>query len=237
MPSPVARRGCGEESPLGAVEVARLESQRRLALGAAHTLNNALTAALGEVAFLRDERKGDPAVVEACDAVARELERCVKAAAALLPRRRASGPGPTDLVRAARDAAALLRATLGRRGELDVRAPDDLLIVGADAADLDLLIVLLVQAAVERVGRSARVELSVEPRGDVGVRLALEARVAAAGELAHEAAVDGGDDPAARNQQIALEALAARAGGALRLEAPAPGHWRAHVDLPLARQA
>jgi signal transduction histidine kinase len=233
MPSPVARRGCGEESPLGAVEVARLESQRRLALGAAHTLNNALTAALGELAFLRDERKGDPAVVEACDAVARELERCVKATAALLPRRRASGPGPTDLVRAARDAAALLRATLGRRGGLDVRAPDDLLLVGADAEDLDLLVVLLVQAAVERVGRSARVELSVEPRGDAGARLA----VAAAGELAHEAAVDGGDDPAARNQQIALEALAARAGGTLRVEAPAPGHWRAHVDLPPARQA
>lgn len=236
MPPPVARRSCGEESPLGAVEVARLESQRRLALGAAHTLNNALTAALGEAAFLRDERKGDAAVVEACDAVARELERCVKAAAALLPRRRASGPGPTDLVRSARDAAALLRATLGRRGELDVRAPDDLVLVAADADDLDLLVVLLVQAAVERVGRSARIELSVEP-GDAGARLALDARAAGAGELAHEPGREDGRDPVSQNQQLALAALAARAGGTLALEASAPGCWRACVELPVARQS
>ena len=215
--------------------MARLESQRRLALGAAHTLNNALTAALGEVGFLRDERKGDPAVVEACDAVARELERCVRATAALLPRRRASGPGPTDLVRAARDAASLLRATLGRRGALDVRAPDDLLLVGADASDLDLLIVLLVQAAVERVGRSARLELSVAPRGAAGARLELDARVAAAGDLAHERASGAGDDPAARNQQLALEVLAARSGGALAVQEAAPGCWRARLDFALAR--
>ena len=231
----MARKTWGEDTTLGAVEVAQLEAQRRLALGAAHTLNNALTAALGEVGFLRDERKGDPAVVEACDAVARELERCVKATAALLPRRMERGGGPTDLVRAARDAAALLRVTLGRRGGLDVRAPDDLVLVGADAADLDLLVVLLVQAGVERVGRSARLELSVEPAAvGRGARLAVDARVSVAGDLSHEGVAAGGD-PLARNQSIALAALAARCGGALvREEASAPGHWSAVVELSVA---
>lgn len=232
----VARDGCGEASPLGAIEVARLEAQRRLGLGAAHTLNNALTAALGEVGFLRDERKGDPAVVEACDAVARELERCVKATGALLPRRMARGAGPTDLVRAARDAAALLRVTLGRRGELEVRAPDDLVLVGAEAADLDLLVVLLVQAGVERVGRSARLELAVEPApAGAPVRLAVDARAAAAGDLAHGGARADGADPWARNQQLALAALAARCGGTLVQGPERPGCWSASVELPPAR--
>jgi signal transduction histidine kinase len=214
--------------------VARLEAQRRLALGAAHTLNNALTAVLGELGFLRDERKGDPAVVEACDGAARELERCVRAAAALLPRRGASGPGPTDLVRATRDAAALLRATLGRRGELSVHAPDDLLLVEAEPADLDLLVVLLVQAAVERVGRSARLALRVEAGGSAGARLALDAEVPDAGALAHEARV-GADDPLARNRARALELLAAHAGGSLAIEEPQPGAYRARLELRLAR--
>jgi hypothetical protein len=231
----VARDACGEASPLGAIEVARLEAQRRLGLGAAHTLNNALTAALGEVGFLRDERKGDPAVVEACDAVARELERCVRATAALLPRRVARA-GPTDLVRAARDAAAFLRVTLGRRGELEVRAPDDLVLVDAEAADLDLLVVLLVQAGVERVGRSARLELAVEPaRAGAPARLVVDARAAAAAQLAHEGAPERGDDPWARHQELALSALAARCGGALAQAPEGPGRWRAWVELPPLR--
>jgi signal transduction histidine kinase len=227
----VARDESSGDGALGTVEVARLEAQRRLALGAAHTLNNALTAALGELAFLRDERKGDPAVVEACDSAARELERCVKAAAALLPQRSGGGPGPTDVVRAARDTASLLRATLGRRGELEVRAPDDMLLVAADAGDLHLAIVLLVQAAVERVGRSARLVLAIDARAGAA-RLALDARVADAAGLAHEGTVHG-DHAAARTRQLALDELAARGGGAVAIAAPEPGRFHAQLELPL----
>ena len=171
MPSPVARRGCGEESPLGAVEVARLESQRRLALGAAHTVNNALTAVLGEVAFLRDERKGDAAVVEACDAVARELERCVKAAAALLPRKSASGPGRRTSWRAPGRGRAHA-ATLGPAAELEVRAPTTYS-SSRGREDRDLAVVL---SSRPRSSESAvrRGSDPVEPRGAGGARLALK---------------------------------------------------------------
>lgn len=228
----MARDGGGEDA-YGAVEVARLEAQRRLALGAAHTLNNALTAALGELAFLRDERKGDPAVVEACDSATRELERCVKAAAALLPQRSGGGPGPTDLVRATRDTASLLRATLGRRGELEVRAPDDMLLVAAETGDLHLAIVLLVQAAVERVGRSARLVLAVEGRAGAA-RVALDARVADAAGLAHVGSAVHADQAApARIRVLALERLAARGGGAVAIAAPEPGRFQAQLELPL----
>lgn len=231
----MARGGGSGEGPLGQVEVARLEAQRRLGLGAAHALNNALTAALGEVGFLRDERKGDAVVVEACDAIARELERCVRATAVLMPRRGAGeDEGPTDLVRAVRDAAAAMRAALGRRVELELRAPDDLVLVAAPPRDLDLLVVLLVQASIERVGRSARIELAVEPAGAGGAgRLSLRARAAAAAELAHDGARSEG--PWSLHQDAAAAALVSRSGGTIAREAPAPGCWRAVVELPGVR--
>ena len=63
---------------LVAEEIARLELLRRLALGAAHTLNNAFTAILGETLCLADERKGDPVVTEACSLIQSEVERCAR---------------------------------------------------------------------------------------------------------------------------------------------------------------
>jgi len=222
--------GDAAEDAGGLVELARLEALRRVALGAAHTLNNALTGALGELAFLRDERKDDPSVVEACEAIARELERCVRAAAALQPARPARGLGAVDLVRAARDAAARLRPVLGRRAALEITAPDDLVLVEADAGDLDLLVVLLIQAGVERAGRAARLALAVERAPDGGPQLALAASAPAA-EPGAAQTPGGGSGALAR----ALRALALCCGGRFAEGSSPQGGWRAEVSLRAAR--
>lgn len=194
--------------PLGVVEAARLEAHARLARGVAHALNNALTAALGELGFLREDRKGDAAVVEACDVVAHEIERCARLVRALLARRHADREperGGLDLVRATREAAGLARAALGRSASLEVRAPDDLVLIAADASSIELLVLLLVQEGAERIGGSGKLELAVDGT-PTGARLALGASGAGAGHAAE-------DEDAARNRRCAVAELASRLGG------------------------
>ena len=162
-------------TPLPAVEVARLEALRRLSMGAAHALNNAFTTVVGEASFLREERKGDPVVVEACDAILRELDRCAKLTRALLARRNPpqAGRGEVDLVRLVRDLTPLLRETLGRQKELAVVMPDDLVLVKGEAEALELLALLLVQHGAEVAPGTARLRLGVHPEGALA-RLELE---------------------------------------------------------------
>ena len=81
----------GDEAPAG--ELAQLEVLQRLALGAAHTLNNAFSAILGEVHFLAEERKGDSEVDAACALIGREVERCARLTRALCERGDRCGPG------------------------------------------------------------------------------------------------------------------------------------------------
>jgi hypothetical protein len=108
-----------------------------------------------------------------------------------------------------------------------------MLLVTAETGDLHLAIVLLVQAAVERVGRSARLVLAVEGRAEAA-RVALDARVADAAGLAHVGSAVHADQAApARIRVLALERLAARGGGAVAIAAPEPGRFQAQLELPL----
>ena len=223
-------------TPLPAVEVARLEALRRLSMGAAHALNNAFTTVVGEASFLREERKADPAVVEACDAILRELDRCAKLTRALLARRSPpqAGRGEVDLVRLVRDLAPLLRETLGRQKELAVDLPDDLVLVKGEAEALELIALLLVQHGAEVAPGSAKLRLGVYPESAVA-RLELEIE---ADGLAEQAASDFLDlglagGAVARNQLAALADLAQRHGGRCEARRAGPCHLVACVALPI----
>jgi len=72
--------------PAVAGELGQLEALRRMALGAAHAWNNALTAILGDVRWLLEERPGDPAVARACADIEREAQRCARLSRALQTR-------------------------------------------------------------------------------------------------------------------------------------------------------
>jgi signal transduction histidine kinase len=223
-------------TPLPAVDVARLEALRRLSMGAAHALNNAFTTVVGEASFLREEHKGDPAVVEACDAILRELDRCAKLTRALLSRRNPpqAGRGEVDLVRLVRDLAPLLRETLGRQKEFAVVVPDDLVLVKGEAEALELAALLLVQHGADVAPGTARLRLGVYPDG-AEARLELEIE---ADGLAPEAAnqfLDAGrsDGALARNQLVALADLAQRHGGRCDARRAGPCHLVASVVLPV----
>jgi signal transduction histidine kinase len=222
-------------TPLPATEVARLEAQRRLSMGAAHALNNAFTAVVGEASFLREERKTEPGVVEACDAILRELDRCAKLTRALLARRHPpqAGRDEVDLVRLVRDLAPLLRETLGRQKEFSVRLPDDLLLVRGEAPALELLVLLLVHLGADAAPGSARLQLGV--RAEMGLAK-LELEVEGDG-FADDAAAVFADparaaDPIARNQLAALAELVAGHAGRHRARREGGCRLAAEIALP-----
>lgn len=204
-------------------------------MGAAHALNNAFTAVVGEASFLREERKGDHAVVEACDTILRELDRCARLTRALLARRHPpqAGRDEVDLVRLVRDLGPLLRETLGRQKELSLGLPDDLLLVRGDAAALELAVLLLVHQGADLAPGSARLSLGV---ARLGASARLELEVEADG-LAEDAArpfvePESAGDAVARNQLAALAELSARAGGSLEASREGACRLRAAVVLP-----
>jgi signal transduction histidine kinase len=231
----VAREAPRSEGALPAAEVARLEVLRRLAMGAAHALNNAFTAVVGEASFLREERKDETAVVEACDTILRELDRCARLTRALLARRHPpqAGRDEVDLVRLVRDLGPLLRETLGRQKELSLALPDDLLLVRGDAATLELVVLLLVQQGADLAPGTARLALGV---ARLGATARLELEVEADG-LAEDAArpfvePESVGDAVARNQLAALAELARQAGGSLEARRAGACRLRAAVALP-----
>ena len=220
---------------LPVTEVARLEAQRRLSMGAAHTLNNAFTAVVGEASFLREERKGDPAVVEACDTILRELDRCAKLTRALLARRHPpqAGRDEVDLVRTVRDLTPLLRETLGRQKELAVELPDDLLLVRGEAGALELLVLLLVHQCADVAPGPARLRLAASAAG-ARARLELEVEADGLAEDAGRAFAEpaSASDALARNQLGALAELAARHGGACSARRDGACRLLATLELP-----
>jgi signal transduction histidine kinase len=124
-------------------EVLQLTSIDRLAIGSAHSLNNAFTAVLGEVGFLLDDYKEDPAIVEACEAIRRELERCAQLVRAIGLHRShaAQSDDEVDLVRVTRDVEGLLRASMGRRIGLALETGEDALLVRGGAQPFASLLV------------------------------------------------------------------------------------------------
>jgi C4-dicarboxylate-specific signal transduction histidine kinase len=205
-----------DATPLPATEVARLEVLRRLSMGAAHALNNAFTSVVGEASFLREEHKGDAGVVEACDAILRELDRCAKLTRALLARRHPpqAGRQEVDLGRLVRDLAPLLGETLGKQKELALQLPDDLALVQGEAGALELLALLLVHQGADLAPGSARLRLAVVHAGSAArIELEIEADGLSEQAAAGFADPERAGDELARNQLAALAELAGRHGG------------------------
>ncbi len=151
-------------APVPWSEIARLLATQRLALGAAHAMNNAFTAILGETGYLRDEHKSDPELLDSCGTIHTEVSRCARMTRALLALGRGAGSreDELDLVRGVRALASLLGETLGRHVTLELEAPDALIRVRGSARLIEPLLVLLVHHALEEA-EARRVRVSVEP--------------------------------------------------------------------------
>ena len=128
-----------------AEEIARLELLRRLAMGAAHTLNNAFTAILGETLCLADERKHDPLVSEACDLIQGEVERCARLTRSIAARvqRRENALEESNIAALVRGLEPLLRETVSRSVAMSVEVPDLSVLVRGPGEDLELLVLLV----------------------------------------------------------------------------------------------
>jgi len=206
-------------------EIARLLSSQRLALGAAHAMNNAFTAILGEAGYLRDAHKGDPELLESCGVIHAEVSRCARMTRGLLALGRGAGANDAapDLVRLARGLASLLSESLGRRATLEVEAPDELIPVRGPSRLLEPLLVLLVHHALEQAPGVQRITVSIAPPLEGRVALAVTARRAAA-EAAAEPVAAGGSELLCQ----ALGAVAGELGSALEVGATPEGEpcWR-----------
>jgi signal transduction histidine kinase len=225
------------ERRLPADKAARLEAVRRLSMGAAHTLNNAFTTVIGETSFLLEDRKDDALVVESCQAILAEMERCTRLTRALLDRRHPnqSGSGEVEMVRLIRELGGTLSETLGRENQLTVETPDDVLLVGGDAGDLETLVLTLVHYAADHADGPTRLTLSVsrEPM-EPKIRLSL----AVEGHGQPEAAAEAVLDPSRAPDEIACVSLENAAGivcahgGSRYASATGPDSWTVLILLP-----
>ena len=202
-------------------EVARLEALCRLSMGAAHAMNNAFTAMMGEAQFLYDDRKDDPEIAEACEAILGQIERCGRITRALLTRRNPSqaGAAEVDLSRMVRELGNLLQETLGRGTRLEVAFPDDLLLVRGDTEALEVATLTLVHYAADPRSGPVTLRLAAEACGaTVGIRLEVggDARAdSRADELLRPERVQ---DPLMRSQLHAVRELTAAQGGSLQVQ-------------------
>jgi signal transduction histidine kinase len=206
---------------MGAVAEARMAVLAELAFGAAHTLNNALTAIGGEASFLKGESK-DPQVGEGCGLILAQVERCARLTHALLRRRAplAAAPRECELGRVLRDVEALLHDSLPRRLALAVETCDESVLLALSADEAETLVLLLVQRAAFRLGGAGSLSL-VAPPPEAGPHARLELRARASEPLA----------PAPELHERLLEGVLAAVGGSLVLE-PREGEASVSVRLP-----
>jgi hypothetical protein len=196
-------------------EIARLELLRRLSMGAAHTLNNAFTAILGETLCLLDERKSDPIVAEACALIQAEVERCARLtrSVAMRVQRRENVLDETGMHSLLRGVEPLLRETVSRSISITAEAGDPAPCVRGSSQDLELLILLCSHGLV-RDATSGALRLLVDAAGPTHVDLVIELR-AAPGALP---SLEPSGDPWQSLVIGAARTLADRSGIGLRSE-------------------
>lgn len=159
---------------LGGTIVQR-EVLHRLALGAAHTWNNALTSILGEIRNLQDARGADPLVAGACVEIEREASRCAQLTRALQSRAnwRQGAPGNVELGALARRLAPLLRETTSRSFAISWELPAESLWAHARPEASELLLLLAAQRLVHDAPNGAALRLTlakaVPPHADVRI--------------------------------------------------------------------
>jgi len=226
------------ESPVPKQELARLEAIRRLAMGAAHNLNNAFTAVIGEASFLREDRKEDGLVVEACDVILQALQRCTRITRALLAWRSPSQSAAeeVELVRLLREMRAVLGETLGSRCALTLELPDDVLLVRASPQSLELLLICLLHYAADHSGGQADLILSGSSDADE-VLLGIEVTAPQLSEETVEAILDPSlaGDPVTRVTLEATREILDLMGGSLHAARSSPEQWALRLRLPAVR--
>jgi PAS domain S-box-containing protein len=176
-------------------ESQRLESLGVLAAGVAHDFNNVLTAIIGNVSLARRSpaAQADPGVVASLVEAERAAQRAADLVRHLL---NYAGKGrrvvsPVDVCGVARDALAIVRASVSPKIALQVDLPDQCPPVEADVGQLQQLLLNLVLNAAEAIEERAgvvRVSLRVReveeeelrrryPGFPLGSRRYLEVRV------------------------------------------------------------
>ena len=162
-----------------AEEIARLELLRRLATGAAHTLNNAFTAILGETLCLADERKHDPLVSEACDLIQGEVERCARLTRSIAARvqRRENVLEETNIAALVRGLEPLLRETVSRSVAMAIEVPDVCVLVRGPGEDLELLVLLVAHRLAHTPIRGATLHIALGPHDAESAELRFELRI------------------------------------------------------------
>jgi signal transduction histidine kinase len=200
---------------------ARIAVLSELALGAAHTLNNALTAIGGEASFLQSESK-DPELDEACGVILEQVQRCARLTHALLRRRAAPEPGPPEceLGRVLDFVERDLGDALSRRFTLRIERCEEPLYLALPAEELETIVLLLVQLATLRLPDAGELRLrSQAAHGGEAVRLELRS-----GPLAPAT-------PLAQLHERLLRGMLSARGGSLAFE-PSDGSQRACLTLP-----
>jgi hypothetical protein len=186
--------GIDEETLL---EIAHLQCVWRTTRGAAHALNNALTALCGLVD-----------VPEGAGEMQEELGRCTRAARNLTAHHasRFGRMDETELVAVVRRIVPLLSDTLGSRFEVEADVPAELFHVEVDPARIELLLLTLAYHMADRSETAARLRVAAAA-GDKPDTAALEVDLYA----------QGLDDESA--ETLLNPNLAERAGNAFALQA------------------
>jgi signal transduction histidine kinase len=200
---------------------ARMAVLSELALGVAHTLNNALTSIGGEASFLQSETK-DPEVEQACALILEQVERCARLTHSLL-RRRSPPPAAArecELGRVLRDVQALLRDCLPRRLELSIEACEEPILLAVSADEAETIVLLLLQHAALRLAGAGTLRLRLSEPGP-GLPATLELVTAAVAQPAAAAGL----------HERRLRELLSACGGSAAFVASA-GEERVRVSLP-----
>ncbi len=218
--------------PIDPRDIAALVAMRRLSLGAAHSLNNAFAAALGEASYLLDERKDDDEIVEGCQIILEALERSVRITRGLLACPDGAG-SEADAAGVLRQLEPLLGETLGRSHPLRIALPDEWVAVPTSAADLDLLFTTLIQHAADASGELSTLDGTLDV-SDGDARFSLHVRSESLNGEA-PAAVNDPDratTPLLRSCLVNARRTVDAMGGSLHADQTSPDEWSLVLRLP-----
>jgi hypothetical protein len=202
-------------------------------LGAAHSLNNAFTSAIGEASYLIGERKDDAELVECCELIVAAMERSTQITRGMLARRNAGADDEADLGRLLPELVAFLRETLGRSHPIEVSTPEEWIGVAADPADIDLVLMTLFQYSADASGEQSSLDATLE-RHEETARLTVELSSGDDSASVVAALNDPSlaEDAVTRASLHAVRELVASVGGSVHAACTAPDRWAFVLILP-----
>ena len=153
----------------------RLAAVGRVAAGIAHEIRNPLASMRGAIQVLRSSWSGDPAEAQLMEIIMRESDRLDRIITDFLSyaRPRPLNPTATDLRVPLRETFSLLRHNPETRPEhaLEVLAPEQPIVVMADAEQLRQVFWNLARNALRAMPEGGRLTAEIAPLGDERVRI------------------------------------------------------------------